>query len=352
MSDSKNKNYYSRIALAILLIIGISVTLLFSISKPFNDWSFMTDPQLFAQYGNFIGGFVGTIFSLVAVILLYKTLIAQQTAIEKQEQATAKQEIAFEIERFETTFFNLLKTQQDLANDIKAYFNGIDKSFKRQTKTVNGREFFVYAKIELVKIYTALEYSPYNGYFDPKDYESRKYIQWRIEDVSDPNSPNFIFIPEELESATQSITNEAKINYTNYSYKISQDLWNNYKNETDEFKKIATMYRLFFNKHHYAIGHFFRHLYNIVKYTSELEVPLSANNRNLKVKYLNFIQAQMSSFELMLLFYNSTCFPRTLRLLKDYNLLENLAEEDLIHPSHNCIQDLKMRKRNELIDPL
>ena len=66
-------------------------------------------------------------------------------------------------------------------------------------------------------------------------------------------------------------------------------------------------------------------------------------------RYSDFIQAQMSSFELTLLFYNSLSFPKLLRLLVVSNFLENLAEEDLISESHNCIDGIKLKKRSDLL---
>jgi len=66
-------------------------------------------------------------------------------------------------------------------------------------------------------------------------------------------------------------------------------------------------------------------------------------------KYVSFVQAQMSSFELMLLFYNALSFPKMLKLVKTYNFLENLAIEDLIDVSHNCIDGINLKSRKDLI---
>ena len=66
-------------------------------------------------------------------------------------------------------------------------------------------------------------------------------------------------------------------------------------------------------------------------------------------KYIDFIQAQMSSYEMMLLFYNAISFPKLLKLLIEYNFLENLAVEDLIVISHNCIEGINLKKRKTLL---
>jgi hypothetical protein len=69
----------------------------------------------------------------------------------------------------------------------------------------------------------------------------------------------------------------------------------------------------------------------------------------INTKYSDFIQAQMSSFEMMLLYYNALAFPKMLELLKKSNFLENLAEEDLISESHNCVDGIKLKKRSDLL---
>jgi hypothetical protein len=57
----------------------------------------------------------------------------------------------------------------------------------------------------------------------------------------------------------------------------------------------------------------------------------------------------MSSFELLLLFYNSFCFPKMLRLIKKYNILENLAVEDLIDNSHDFDKEILLKHRSRLM---
>jgi len=48
-------------------------------------------------------------------------------------------------------------------------------------------------------------------------------------------------------------------------------------------------------------------------------------------------------------FYNSLSFPKSLILVKKYNVLENLAIEDLIDQSHNCIEGINLKNRRSLL---
>ena len=53
----------------------------------------------------------------------------------------------------------------------------------------------------------------------------------------------------------------------------------------------------------------------------------------------------MSTKEMLMVFYNSFSFPKLRELLIKYNLLENLTVENLIAPSHNCIDGYHLKKQ-------
>lgn len=346
MDNKENVLSKNAIKIAIfLLTIGLLTILLFGLFKPFNDWSFMPSSDLFGQYGDFIGGFVGTIFSLVAILLLYKTLIAQQNSIVKQDEAINIQRSAFEIELFETTFFNLLKTQQELTDGIKAYFRSLDDNFTTITTTVLGREFFAYSKPELKKIWLSIESENYLGTFDD-DEDYLMYINQEIEEYYNPNSPNYCH-PNDAKIEENRIRDNERLRYVNKFYQITKERWTEIKYLPIN-KRIEAVYGLYFQRYHYAIGHYFRHLYHIIKFAKEFK-PATEQHKDINKKYIDFIQAQMSSFELMLLFYNALAFPKLLDLLKEFNFLENLAEEDLIDISHNNIDGIKLKNRMDLL---
>ena len=58
---------------------------------------------------------------------------------------------------------------------------------------------------------------------------------------------------------------------------------------------------------------------------------------------VQFVQAQMSTRELLMVFYNSFSFPKLRDLLIKYNLLENLTIENLVDKRHNCIFDYHLK---------
>lgn len=344
----KKENPISKYAIFIaftLFIIGFILVVLFATISPFNDWSFNSDAGLFANYGTFIGGIVGPVLTFASILLLYKTLMSQQDAIERQEKAFQLQQSHIEKESFENTFFNLLRTQQELTLNIKSYFKYLDKSFAEINYTVNGKEFFVYSKKELEYIWESLNKTTYIGTHE-RDEATLYYLDEEIRKYYDPNSPEKEpdYIAEQSE---KEIRHNQLLKLKNKLYNITEQQWVDIKDLGVE-EKIEKIYGIFFQKYHYAIGHYFRHLYHIIKFVKDYK-PKDGIDKDINKKYINFIQAQMSSFEMMLLFYNSMSFPNLKMLLIEYDFLENLAEEDLVTKEHNCIVGINLKSRKSLL---
>ena len=86
----------------------------------------------------------------------------------------------------------------------------------------------------------------------------------------------------------------------------------------------------FYEDHQSEIGHYFRGLYHIVKLIDQSDV----DNKRL---YSNLVRAQLSSFELTLLFYNGLSElgeEKFKPLVERYALLKNLPKSLLINPEH------------------
>lgn len=116
-------------------------------------------------------------------------------------------------------------------------------------------------------------------------------------------------------------------------------------------QKIDFVYRRFFNVHE-ECGYYFRHLYRILYFVKRSEdeelngVEDFAVRQQISKRYfelVQFVQAQMSTKELLMVFYNSFSFPKLRDLLIKYNILENLTVENLIDFSHNCIEDYHLK---------
>lgn len=98
--------------------------------------------------------------------------------------------------------------------------------------------------------------------------------------------------------------------------------------EQQEF--IQEIYDKTYLKQASVLGHYFRHLYHIVKYTDESFIPN-------KKKYIDIIQSQMSDDELYCNFYNSISKygkEKFLPLLSKYYFFENISSRNEIFDIH------------------
>jgi hypothetical protein len=133
----------------------------------------------------------------------------------------------------------------------------------------------------------------------------------------------------------EELGNSRKLTFIIYNYKINKDDLENYKISSD-IEKAVIIYNIFFKKYRFVIGHYFRHLYHIFHFLEKYEKEQNKEkNYNSNVfNFVNYIQAQMSTPEMYLLYYNCLKFSKMKKLVVKYNILEHLAIEDLIDPKH------------------
>jgi hypothetical protein len=100
---------------------------------------------------------------------------------------------------------------------------------------------------------------------------------------------------------------------------------------------INSAYLVFYKKHQSDLGHYFRNLYNIIKFVNN--GPVSD-----KEMYTNYLRAQLSSHELALLFYNCLSIygcERFKPLIEQYEFLENMEFGLLIDFNHTDLYSKK-----------
>jgi hypothetical protein len=90
----------------------------------------------FAEFGDFIGGVVGSLWALVGVILLYLTLKSQQDSVKKQEASLKKQQKSIDKNQFENTFFSLLSNYNEIVKAMDLHGE------KEEKEIANGRDCF------------------------------------------------------------------------------------------------------------------------------------------------------------------------------------------------------------------
>lgn len=93
---------------------------------------------------------------------------------------------------------------------------------------------------------------------------------------------------------------------------------------------FVAAYNLFFAQHQADLGHYFRHLYHIVRFvhTSGVDDP---------TRYTSLVRAQLSTYELLLLFYNCVSpqgEEKFKPLVEQYAFLKNVPTNGLLDASH------------------
>lgn len=217
---------------------------------------------------------------LVALIWTIVSVLLIFLTFNVQRKQTAENSIFLIRQQFETTFFNMLNVLFNIKTAIHSQKDGT---------ALVGQEFMDFAIKELKKYHLA--------------HSGSEYI------------PSFINKIRNLEPITQ--TELAA---------IASDL--------------DIVYISFYSDYHAELGHYFRYLYNLLKFTiSHREKYKDQKN------YLDIIQAQLSNAELGLVFYNAISNKglntdkkyRFYNWLEQYSFLENIDEKSLITREHNVL---------------
>jgi uncharacterized membrane protein len=162
------KKFLSEKASIILIVLGVVLIALGLLLFLWNDFQLSYSEQInnekFGQFGDLIGGMVGSIWALAGVILFYVALTEQRKDLKINRQVLQQQIKEFELQRkeleetryvfnlqkFDNTFFNLLKVQNDIFNSMSVDASKITTSGSKRKevhKTHSGNRFFAYALV-------------------------------------------------------------------------------------------------------------------------------------------------------------------------------------------------------------
>lgn len=312
------KNYWKQFGLlgTVLFILAIGSIFwgLYIFITFFKGEQLLSGAELdsLSKKGEYISGLVGTIWALAGVFLFFLALNLQSKELslqiqelkETKEVFLAQQEV-FHLEQFENSFFNLLKNlrsacpDQEVLNEIRhriiykySYFQ--DEIYKNDIITIKeGNDDGVTAANICSKLGFLIKHEMF-------EKEQAIYLLKTVE--------------ENLHTA-----NDAPL------------------------LKSKLAYRIILEDYSVTLGHYYRSLYHILKYIKKEEdreiFSLREKNDD-KIKeihkkysgYSDLVQAQMSMYELYILFFNGLGYDEMKKLLHHFNFLENLAIEDLIDP--------------------
>jgi len=235
-------------AFGVLLICAILGVYLFR----FHD-ALSSDHELFAAFGDYVGGTAGPVLSFLALIAILITIHVQleelhesREQLRKSAEALEAQRAAMQDQLFDSAYFEQLRLLNDIINAMRL--------FARQSNERAGRACFVY--------------------FEQKLHE--QYQQARG-------------------------------------------------------KGYASAYLIVYRAYEAHLGHYFRTLYNIVRFVDE-------KGPDKRLFYVRLLRAQLSDSELAIIFYNglSEDGKNFKPLIEKYALLDNLKNSHILYPNHRA----------------
>jgi uncharacterized membrane protein len=270
----------------LIIILGVGSIFLIFISKAFRG-SNAVNAENAAQLGDFIGGFIGTVFALVSVVLLVITLNNQRESLNK--------------EKFESKFFELLKYQRDNVAELtiggeqgKKIFVLLIREFREIldiVKKVAGVSNQPLKKKELLVI-------SYHVLFFGVGPNSSRQLKKSLSHYGFTST----FI-DELERS------------------LNNDYIKKYVKEKRNFKFIP------FEGHQVRLGHYYRHLYQSVMFVDREPTNID------KYFYIKTLRAQMTTHEQALFYLNSLSRMGSIwrdeerKLITYYKLVKNIPED-------------------------
>jgi len=356
----------------------------------YSDYGDYTGLAALGPVGDFVGGTTVTFFTAASVFLLIATNIMQReelkASVEQARLARTETQITNETmkqQQFETTFFNMINLQHNILKEI-------------QYGDYAGREAIVALYEELENIYDDEIYKQYRTKFINdivtsgninrlNDLVKKSLIGWGLWRYT--HEFDSYFMPttngngeedfSELEAFYKSLSDGTNKEWNKIEADIIQDFEKNiknkgercgeilgdfdfksyFKNESENENKIKheyitefkmnyyddslielkhEAYEILYKKHENLIGHYYRNLYRIVKLIQDNTFDSESQERDNeeKRKYRGILRAQLSSFELLMLFYNISYSEKGKnfkKLITGINFFDDhLIEEDFI----------------------
>lgn len=286
-----------------LLLAGVFLLLIGFVMFIWNDWSLSTNEILkadkVAQFGDFVGGLIGSIWALAGVILFYVALTEQRKdfatnreVLDAQTDALIQQIKEFELQREE-----LSETR---------------KVFKIQSETLKKQQFES-TFFNLVNLHHGIVNS-INLRSKEKKYGIIEARRMKLQ----PGAENEQVV--EITTGRDCFVKFSK-GFRNEYKRLSAD-----KPELSELDIVKEAYKNYYLNHQSDLGHYFRNLYHIFKFIKNSE-------EENKKSYTSLVRAQLSNDELFLLFYNSISDygnKKFLPLIEEFHILKNLNRRDFI----------------------
>ncbi|QQE95071.1 putative phage abortive infection protein [Providencia huaxiensis] len=300
MSGSKSNIYKNIliigfIAVSLLALCIICLYFYFfhtGLSKNHTDWGIA---------GSFFGGTLGPLFSLLAFLGLLYNIEKNKEQTNLQIEESNKQ---FKYQITDSNFYSLLELHVNKINQME--FN--DAKGCEAFKLLNSKYNLIF-RGEIFKYFKRKVLNDPNFIFflsgDVKEY-ILKNNKFGIE--NDIELTQYFIGFEKIYKQKGHSDNQIRFDFLEMLLNVKFD------NDSDVFKeegirlfikesfdvKISLMknvYDCFYENYGYLVGHYCRHVYYILDYISDVD--------DHEIKHLNIFRAQLSRFELSILYYNA-----------------------------------------------
>jgi hypothetical protein len=246
----------------------------------FNWWSYRDlrnsrDPNIYGNYGSYLQGAVASPWLLASVFLLAGAYLYQENQLHLQRQALADQNAQFSKQNFESTFFHLLNMQNQITSQMKITQFVTTASGGRTSdiiRTIEGRDCF-----------------------------EQWFANLKADIMKNTSAP---YLRQNLEREPKRVTS------------------------AELAPLVRAGYESFFKSHLANLGPYFNNLYHLIEFVRRSEMID-------KQWCVNLAAAQLSSYELALLFYHgmSPYGQQLTPLIQEFSLLKNM-DESLIPQDH------------------
>jgi hypothetical protein len=272
----------------LIILAGLVAINFIFIAKAFRE-SHTVGREAAGQLGSFVGGYIGSFFALTGVVLLFATLRIQRRTSQ--------------VQNFETKYFELVRLHRDNVAEIKI-------------QETAGRRVFVLLIRELRCILEIVRKVAQESNVELTHEQSLHFAYYCLYFGVGPNSSRMLKASLSSTFGTEFIESvERALNRGETKSEIQRER---------EFGYTP------FEGHQSRLGHYYRHLYQMVRYVDQQTGPID------KYEYVKTVRAQLSTHEQALLLVNSlTPVGRNWwdnHLITRYRLVQNIPR-DFFDPS-------------------
>lgn len=284
------------------ILIAVICFLPYWLTAPyFND---RLDFTKSGQIGDTIGGTMTPFIAIAAALLTFVAFWVQYKSNQAQNKQFRKQDIDTKVDRFENKFYELLRLHKDNVEEIS--IDGYDqrKLEKRKAFVFMYREFryaFFVIKLQYAEL---IKYKKLTNKYTDEELLRLAYIFFYAGVGIHSDKLNKAMGGDKFDKILYDKVNEEllDIQKTHKDKRINKSLPELEIADLGK-AKTPTRYRPFVG-HLNRFGHYYRHLFQTVKFVVSQDKDLIDDTQ--KLEYLRTLRAQLSDHEQVMLYYNAT----------------------------------------------